>query len=161
MALNGERHREPIPGGGPWVTRMVGATAAIGAQAALANRTVTRRGDLVDVGAAQALVSCHQWSIVLYTHNGVLKERSGNRHGEQHHPLSIHPCTDGWVCLGCVARHQWEGLCIAMDHVELLADDELYTPAVRFDRADELDVLINAWTSQHTVTEERLPIDAL
>jgi len=153
MALNGERDREPIPGGGPWVSRLVGATAAIGAQAAVVNSRVDGVGDVVDVGAMQALASCHQWTIVLYTHNGVLKERWGNRQGEQHHPLSLHPCADGWVCLGCVARHQWEGLCVAMDHVELLADDDLYTPAVRFDRADELDVLINGWTSQHTVAE--------
>lgn len=153
MSLNGERDREPLPGGGPWATRMVGATAAIGAQAAVISAATSGVGDVVDVDAMQALVACHQWSIVLYTHNGVLKERSGNRHGEAHHPLSIHPCSDGWVCLAAVARHQWEGLCIAMDQVELLAEEELYIPAARFDRADELDLLINAWTSQHTVEE--------
>ncbi|MDG2112609.1 MAG: CoA transferase, partial [Actinomycetota bacterium] len=153
MSLNGERDREPLPGGGPWASRMVGASAAIGAQAAIVNAATSGVGDTVDVDAMQALVACHQWSVVLYTHNGVLKERSGNRHGEAHHPLSIHPCSDGWVCLAAVARHQWEGLCIAMDHVELLAEDELYVPAARFDRADELDLLINGWTSQHTVEE--------
>ncbi len=153
MSLNGERDREPLPGGGRWATRLVGAIAAIGAQAAVINAATTGQGDLVDVDAMQALASSHQWSIVLYTHNGVLKERSGNRHGEAHHPLSIHPCSDGWVCLAAVARHQWEGLCIAMDQVELLADEDLYTPAVRFDRADELDVLIDGWTSQRTIEE--------
>ncbi len=153
MSLNGERHREPLPGGGRWATRLVGAMAAIGAQAAVIHAATSGVGDVVDVDAMQALAASHQWSIVLYTHNGVLKERAGNRHGEAHHPLSIHPCSDGWVCIAAVARHQWEGLCIAMDQVELLADEELYTPAVRFDRADELDVLIDGWTSQHTVEE--------
>ena len=153
MSLNGERHREPLPGGGRWATRIVGTIAAIGAQAAIVNAATSGAGDVVDVDAMQALASSHQWSIVLYTHNGVLKERAGNRHAEAHHPLSIHPCRDGWVCIAAVARHQWEGLCIAMDQVELLADDELYTPAVRFDRADELDVHIDRWTSQHSVAD--------
>jgi crotonobetainyl-CoA:carnitine CoA-transferase CaiB-like acyl-CoA transferase len=153
MSLNGERDREPLPGGGRWVTRIVGAIAAIGAQAAVINAAMSGSGDVVDVDVMQALAASHQWSIVLYTHQGVLKERSGNRHGEAHHPLSIHPCSDGWVCIAAVARHQWEGLCIAIDQVELLADDELYTPAVRFDRADELDALIDGWTSQRTVED--------
>ena len=40
-----------------------------------------------------------------------------------------------------------------MDHPELLADDDLYVPATRFDRADELDVLINGWTRELTTAE--------
>ena len=95
----------------------------------------------------EASACAHQWSIVIYTHQGVVKRRWGNRHGEAHHPLSLHPCRDGWVCIASVTRPQWEGLCLAMDHPELLADDDLYVPAIRFDRADELDVLINGWTS--------------
>lgn len=153
MTLNGERDREPLPGGGAWATHLVGATAAIGAQAAMINARATGAGDLVDVGAEQALVNCHQWTFTILSHNGIVKQRWGNRHGEQHHPLSIHPCSDGWICVAAVSRHQWEGLCIAMDQVELLADETLYVPAVRFDRADELDVIINGWTQTQTVED--------
>ena len=115
LSLNGEPDREPLPGGGPWITYVHGATAAVGAQVALHRARRSGRGDLVDSGGMEASACAHQWSFVIYTHQGVVKRRWGNRHGEAHHPLSLHPCRDGWVCIASVARHQWEGLCLAMD----------------------------------------------
>ena len=153
MSLNGEPDRHPLPGGGPWLTHLVGATAAIGIQAALVNVATTGRGDLVEVSALEALANAHQWSFSLYTHNGVTKRRWGNRFGEQHHPLALYECIDGWICIASVSMHQWEGFCIAMDQVELLARDDFYVPAVRFDHADELDEIISAWAATKTVAE--------
>ena len=153
MSLNGEPDRHPLPGGGPWLTHLIGATAAIGIQAALVNTATTGLGDLVEVCALEALANAHQWSFSLYTHNGVTKQRWGNRFGEQHHPLALYECIDGWVCIAAVSVHQWEGFCIAMNQVELLARDDLYVPAVRFDHADELDEIICAWAATKTVAE--------
>jgi crotonobetainyl-CoA:carnitine CoA-transferase CaiB-like acyl-CoA transferase len=153
LSLNGEPDRPPVPGGGPFPSYLVGGTAAVGAQAALVRARRTGQGDVVDVGAMEAIGCGHQWSVVIYTHQGIVKRRWGNRHGEAHHPLALFPCRDGWVCIGSVTRNQWEGLCIAMDQVELLARDELYTPATRFDLADELDPIITAWTSAHTTKD--------
>ncbi len=153
MSLNGEPDRHPLPGGGPWLTHLVGATAAIGIQAALVNAVTTGRGDLVEVSALEALANAHQWSFSLYTHNGVTKRRWGNRFGEQHHPLALYECVDGWICIAAVSIHQWEGFCIAMDQVELLARDDFYVPAVRFDHADELDEIISAWAATKTVAD--------
>ena len=153
MSLNGEPDRHPLPGGGPWLTHLVGATAAIGIGAALVNAATTGRGDLVEVSALEVLANAHQWSFSLYTHNGVTKRRWGNRFGEQHHPLALYECVDGWVCIAAVSVHQWEGFCIAMDQIELLARDDFYVPAVRFDHADELDEIIAAWAATKTVAE--------
>ena len=153
MSLNGEPDRHPLPGGGPWLTHLVGATAAIGIQAALVNAATTGGGDLVEISALEALANAHQWSFSLYTHNGVTKRRWGNRFGEQHHPLALYECIDGWVCIAAVSIHQWEGFCIAIDQVELLARDDFYVPAVRFDHADELDEIISAWAATKTVAE--------
>lgn len=153
MSLNGEPDRAPLAGGGPWVSYVVGATAAVGSQAALLRAKRTGEGDVVDVGGMEAIAAAHQWSMLIYTHQGIVKRRWGNRHGESFHPLSLHPCADGWVCIAAVSPNQWEGLCIAMDQVELLIDESLYSPASRFDRADELDVLINGWTASHTTAD--------
>jgi crotonobetainyl-CoA:carnitine CoA-transferase CaiB-like acyl-CoA transferase len=153
MNLNGEPDRSPLPGGGAWLTHLVGVTAAIGVQAAVMSAKSTGFGDLVEVSALEALAAGHQWSFAIYTHQGVVKQRWGNRFGEQHHPLTLFPCLDGWVCIAAITGPQWEGLCIAMDQVELLVDEDLYIPAKRFDRADELDEIIQAWTSTVTVDE--------
>jgi crotonobetainyl-CoA:carnitine CoA-transferase CaiB-like acyl-CoA transferase len=152
LTLNGEPDREPIPGGGAWNSHLVGATAAVAAQAALLS-PAAQRGAVIDVAAQAALASAHQWSITMYTHTGVVKKRAGNRHGEMHHPLNLYECSDGWVCIAAASFHQWEGLCIAMDRVELLADDDLAGAADRFDRADEVDEAVTAWTRERTVAE--------
>lgn len=153
LLLNGERQREPLAGAGPWSSYLGGATATIGAQAALLRARLTGQGDLLDVGNMEAAAACHQWSITIYTHQGVRKTRWGNRHGEAHHPLALYRCTDGWVVIGAVSRHQWEGLCIAADAVELLADDALYTPAERFDRMEEVDAAINPFFAARSRAE--------
>lgn len=153
LGLTGDPERHPIPGGGPWESHLVGANAAVAAQAAAMGAVDHGSGALVDVAALETLAGSHQWSISLYTHEGVVKRRAGNRLGEMHHPICLYPCRDGWVCIAAASFHQWEGLCIAMDRVELLADDGLANAAVRFDRADELDEIITAWTSQLSVAE--------
>ncbi len=160
LALNGEADRSPIPGGGPWLSEVQGGTAAFGALAALRRARAEGTGDLVDASMLAVGTWAHQWSIVIATHQGICKVRSGNRHGESHHPLALFPCADGWVCIGAVSAHQWEGLCIAIDHPELLADESLYVPATRFDRADELDGYITGWTLQHPVDEVVVTLQA-
>ncbi len=153
LALNGEADREPIPGGGPWCSYLAGATAAVATQGALLQARAAGGGSLIDVGAMEALATAHQWSLTMYTHTGVVKRRAGNRFAEMHHPINLYECSDGWVCIAAASFHQWEGLCITMDRVELLADDGLLTAAGRYDRADELDVHIGAWTRAHTTGE--------
>ncbi len=153
LFITGEPGREPLQGGGPWDSYLHGGTAALGAQGALFAARRTGRGDLVDVGAMESGAAGHQWSITMFTHTGVHKDRHANRMGEMHHPMALFPCSDGWVCIGAASREQWEHLCIAMDQVELLADEALYSPADRFDRADELDELFLPWLAARTADE--------
>jgi crotonobetainyl-CoA:carnitine CoA-transferase CaiB-like acyl-CoA transferase len=48
---------------------------------------------------------------------------------------------------------QWEPLCVALDMPDLLADEDLYWPAVRFDRADEIDARMNPWLAERTCAD--------
>ncbi len=153
MSLTGEPDREPLQGGGAWDSYLTGATAAVGAQAALFHAARTGEGQLVDVGAIEAAAALHQWSITMYTHTGVVKKRWGNRFAESVHPIALYLCKDGWISIVAPALHQWEASCIVMDMVDLLADDRLRANAERFDRADEIDARINAWLEHRTCDE--------
>ncbi len=141
--VTGETNRVPVQGGGPWAGHLVGVTAAIAALAAVRRTRQTGRGQLVDVGAMEALAAGHQWSIVLYTHQGVIKRRAGNLHAESFNPLGPVPCKDGWVCLGVATLAQWEGLCLALDLPELLVDERFQTGGDRFDHADALAAVLD------------------
>jgi crotonobetainyl-CoA:carnitine CoA-transferase CaiB-like acyl-CoA transferase len=147
LYLTGSPDREPVQGGGPWASLLVGATAAVGAQAALFHRSHTGDGQLVDVSAMEAIAAGHQWSLTMYTHLGVVKRRWGLRFGEAHHPMGLYRCADGWIIIGAPSREQWERLCLVTDTAEFLVDESLYAPGARFERAEEIDAALQPWLS--------------
>ncbi|MCY4392433.1 MAG: CoA transferase [Chloroflexi bacterium] len=157
-AITGDPDREPLQGGGPWCAYVNGLTASVGALAALRTAERTGRGQLVDVAAMDAMTALHQWTIILATHQGVRKRRSGNRHAESFHPLGILPCKDGAVCIAVSSPAQWEGFCLALDMPELLDDERFASGGDRFDNAGELDAIILPWLLQRSRREivERL-----
>ncbi len=154
--ITGDPNRIPVQGGGPWAGHLVGTTAAIAALAGVRRTRQAGRGQLVDVGAMEAMAAGHQWTIVLYTHQGVIKRRAGNLHAESFNPLGPVPCKDGWVCLGVATLPQWEGLCLALDLPELLIDERFQTGGDRFDRAEELaeilDPVLMSLTAEEVVS---------
>jgi crotonobetainyl-CoA:carnitine CoA-transferase CaiB-like acyl-CoA transferase len=142
LYITGEPAREPLRAGGPWAGYLVGTLAAAAALAAVRRAETTGLGQLVDVGAMETLASLHQWTLTLYTHQGVVKRRAGNRHAESYHPMGPLPCRDGWVCIGVATAGQWEGFCLAIEMPELLADERFQTGGDRFDHADALDAVV-------------------
>jgi crotonobetainyl-CoA:carnitine CoA-transferase CaiB-like acyl-CoA transferase len=142
LYITGDPAREPLRAGGPWAGYLVGTLSAAAALAAVRRARGTGRGQLVDVGAMETMASLHQWTLTLYTHQGVVKRRAGNRHAESYHPMGPLPCKDGWVCIGVASVAQWEGFCLGVDMPELLADERFQTGGDRFDHADALDRLI-------------------
>lgn len=161
LYLTGEPGREPLTHGSPLNSCLTGAAAAIGAQAAFLERTCTGMGQLVDVGAMECGAAGHQWSLVMYTHTGVVKRRWGTLFGEAFHPMSPYRCRDGWVCIGASTTPQWEAFCIAVDAPELLADERLYAPGERFERAAEIDARVQPWLEQHSAAEVVEALQAL
>ncbi|MCU1501730.1 MAG: L-carnitine dehydratase/bile acid-inducible protein, partial [Ilumatobacteraceae bacterium] len=152
LLLNGDPGREPIQGGGPWTSLLIGATAAVGAAAAVLDATLTGEGQLVDVGGMEAISAAHQWSLTMYTHTGVIKRRAGLRF-ENFHPLGLYQCSDGWIMIAAPSKDQFEQLCIVCEAFELLLDESLQAPSARFERADEIDAQIQPWLSAHTADD--------
>ncbi len=154
LYLTGEADREPVQGGGPWASYITGTTAAIATAAAVMEATRTGRGELVDVGAMEAVAAAHQWTIVTYTHTGAVKRRWGTRFGEAHYPLSLYQCVDGrWFCVVASTRDQWTHFCETTGTLDLLADPALHVPGIRFERADEIDARVAPFLATHTAAE--------
>lgn len=142
LAITGDPDREPVQAGGPWSAYAAGTIAAIGALAAWHRAQRTGEGQMLDIGRMEAMASLHQWSLIIYTHQGYVKGRWGNRMAESYYPYSFFRCSDGWVCVGVASPIQWEGFCLATDTAELLVDERFQTGGDRFDHADELDAVI-------------------
>jgi formyl-CoA transferase len=101
----------------------------------------------------EALAAMHPWSLVLFSHQGVVKKRGGNRHWESFHPMGLQQVRDGWVVIGAATQAQYEAMCIAMDLPELIIDERFLTGGHRIDRADEFDAAIAPWLQARTREE--------
>ena len=139
LYITGDPLREPLQGAGPWTSYVAGITAAVGTMAALHARRTSGRGQLVDVGTMESMASSHQWSLVMWSHQGRIKHRANNRHAEAHHPVSLMQVSDGWVCIGAPTAAQWTSLCIALELPEMADDPRYATSGLRFDAAEEID----------------------
>jgi itaconate CoA-transferase len=140
--ITGDPEQPPLQGGGPWADYATGITAAVGAMAALRAVASGSDGELVDVGNMEVMAAFHQWTLVLFTHQGVVKQRASNMHAESFHPMGPLPCKDGWVAIGIATVPQWEGFCLAIDLPELLLDERFQAGGDRFDRAAELNEVL-------------------
>ena len=151
--ITGEPNRTPLQGGGPWCSYVAGTTAAVGALSAARANRFSKQSEIVDVSVFEAMAALHQWSFVLYTHQGVVKQRSGNYHAESHHPLGLLACKDGWVAIAVSLAQQWENFCLAIEQPELLIDPKFRSGGLRFDNANELNKLITPWLNERTQDE--------
>ena len=153
LYITGDPLREPLQGAGPWSAYVAGITAAIGAMAALHARRATGRGQLVDVGAMESMAASHQWSLVMWSHQGRIKHRANNRHAEAHHPVSLMQVGDGWVCIAAPTQAQWINLCIALELSDMADDPRYATAGLRFDVAEEIDGKFAPFLMARTRTE--------
>ena len=153
LYITGDPLREPLQGAGPWASYVAGIAAAIGAMAALLSRRRSGLGQLVDVSAMEVMASAHQWSLVMWSHQGRIKHRANNRHAEAHHPVSLMQVGDGWVCIAAPTQAQWVNLCVALELPEMADDPRFATAGLRFDVAEEIDGKFAPFLMDRTRTE--------
>ena len=125
---------------GEWAA---GTYGAIGAVAALRRATQHGIGDLVDVAALDALM----YSQPLYpvTWFQVAGEPFRPRRSSQ--LPSVHPTADGWVSLQTTTGQQWLDFCVMLGRDDWLADERMARGTYRTLHRDEIEPVIDAWTS--------------
>lgn len=143
----------PIKTGATVGDQVPAVYAAFGILAALRQREVTGRGQLVDVGMFDVMASL-VWDepIELYEEQG-LGVRWGNS-DPRGGPLNVYPTADGWVAMVVAADTHWDRLCELMGHAELTG---LTLPG-RSARLAELDAMVARWCADRK-TEDL--VDAL
>lgn len=115
--------------------------------AALDHRRRTGEGAYIDLAQSEAATWFLAPALLEWTVNGVVAERSGNRDRDLA-PHGVYPAagTDRWVAIACRDDRDWAALAEVIGRSDL-ADLPV---AERHRRHDELDTLIEAWTSGRT-----------
>ncbi|HEU5307581.1 MAG TPA: CoA transferase [Acidimicrobiia bacterium] len=145
----GTPSRPPLMCGGTPGEWAAGVYGAIGALTALRRATEHGIGDLVDVAALDALM----YSQPLYPVTWFQVA------GEPFRPLrssqlpNVHPTADGWVSLQTTTGQQWLDFCVMVGRDDWLADERMARGTYRTLHRDEIEPVIDAWTSSQKTAD--------
>ncbi len=153
-AMSGMSHLTGYPDRGPgkpaqfYLDQSAGLTAALATMAALRHRRRSGEGQYIELAMLEGELQLVAPALMDVTMNGRGQSRIGNRHA-WHAPQGVYRCAgdDEWIAIGIETDAQWRRLATAIGHPELGEDARYATEAGRHQRQDELDPLIEAWTS--------------
>lgn len=127
--------------------------ATIGALAALRERDVHGRGQVVDAAIYESVLGVMESLVPEWTHGGYQRERTGAVLPKIA-PSNVYPTNDdGWILIAANQDTVFARLAAAMGAPELAEDARFATHVARGERQDELDGIIAAFTSRHGLAE--------
>jgi len=131
------------------VTGMRGAFAVL---AALRHRDLTGEGQVIDISLLESLVDMVGPGPAIYARTGTSDGRIGSRLCFSA-PRNIYQCRDGYIVLSGSANQVALRVFDAIGRSDLREDERFTTGHARIRNVDELDDIITAWTTRHTVAE--------
>ncbi|MEV4901235.1 CoA transferase [Citricoccus sp. NPDC055426] len=156
IASTGFADGPPVKTGPALVDILAGATLYSAAVTALYQRSVTGRGQLVEVSMHDAVFPAMLSPLgALYNDpDRDIPERTGNRHsGMAVTPYNVFPSSDGWVALFCFTQRHFENAMRAMALDDLISDERFATRADRIENMEALDDIIGEWTKLRSRAE--------
>lgn len=138
---------------------LAGTFGALGALAALRERDVSGKGQIVDSALYEAVLQMMESLVSEYDAAGFIRQRSGAiLPGIA--PSNVYPCRDGDFLIAANHDGVFGRLAKAMGREELADDPRFADHAARGAHQEELDGIIAAWTSTMTLEDlEQLMVD--
>ncbi|MCI2420824.1 CoA transferase [Saccharopolyspora sp. K220] len=153
--LTGDPDRPPARVGISIGDTVAGLYATIGVLMSLLRRERGEHqpGKVVDVALYEAVFSMMESLLPDYEAYGVLRERTGGRM-EGLAPTNTYRCRDDkWVVIAGNGDAIYRRLMTVLDRTDLRDDPGLATNPGRWQRRDELDAAISAWTGDREIDE--------
>lgn len=158
-AMSGLRHLTGDPDRPPGrintslTDEVTGLYAAFGALLAVLARHSTGRGQCVDAALYESAFSLIEPHIPAFAALGLVAQRAGSRLPDST-PNNLYATKDGrHIHITAMANSVFARLAVVMGQPELAQDSRYSTALARSANEDELDRVIGAWTSSHSLTE--------
>lgn len=151
MATTGFPGQPPVKAG-PAVCDFFGGIHLYGAiMTALFARERTGEGRTVEASMFESSYPSLMSSLgLLFNQPDIVPPRTGNRHsGLAEAPYNVYRASDGYVAIICVTDAHWRGLAHLMGRDDLAEHPDYATRKSRVDRMDEIDEMVEAFTSGH------------
>jgi len=141
---------EPLKPGIAYADATSGLFAAFAILAALRCRRLTGKGQYIDLSMREALTPLLGEFIMDYTMNRRAARAMGNRHPYMA-PHGCYRCRgeDSWIVIAISSDDEWSSLCQVMGDPPWAGDERFSDIMSRRQNQDEMDRLIERWTSQH------------
>lgn len=128
---------------------IAGFHAAYALLAALDYRERTGKGQFIEVPQVEACLNLMGQPLSDVSLNGRNWGRMGNRHlNMAPHGVYRSKGEDSWVAIAVTNDEEWQKFCEVIGNPTLVNDERFRTLAVRCEHQDELDRLVESWTSQ-------------
>lgn len=128
--------------------------AAVAMLAALHHRHQTGRGQYVDISQVESTASVLDTAVLEYTANGHIAQPQGNR-SPYAAPHGIYGCRgeNRWCAIAVTSQEEWHAFRRGIGNPEWAADSRFATLAGRLKHGEELDRLVEEWTSTRSPEE--------
>ncbi|MBI4620503.1 MAG: CoA transferase [Desulfobacterales bacterium] len=154
MSFTGYPDRPPLRYGPTIGDCGSGITWVIGILAALIQRSVTGKGQEVELSMQDAMVNFLRALYTVHFSSGKPLERLGNKGGGMAAPWSSYETEDGYIVVCCLFDHQWGNLLKLLKREDLIGDPRFETSMKRAGYADDvIDPMIEEWTRKRTKKE--------
>jgi formyl-CoA transferase len=164
-AVSGMRSINGFPGEAPprmavsLGDSLAGMVAVQGVLAALYSRSVTGKGQVVDIAITEACLSVLESSIPEYDKLGAVR-RPGGTKLDGIAPSNIYRSSDGlWMVVAANQDTVFKRLCEAMGRPELATDERFVDHVARGRNQDEIDGIVGEWVASKTAVEAREILD--
>jgi crotonobetainyl-CoA:carnitine CoA-transferase CaiB-like acyl-CoA transferase len=152
MSITGEPEGEPMKTGVAVVDLFAGQNAIIAILAALQARTLTGRGQHLDISLFDSQLGWLANVASNYLISGKLPKRHGNAHANIV-PYQSFQASDGWFAIAVGNDRQFVRLCEMLDKSEIALDEKFATNSARVQNRDELIPLLRSIFITRTVNE--------
>lgn len=161
MWLNGEPDQGPLKVGLPFADTFSGYVSAFAIMTALFQRARTGEGQNIDVGMLDATLVLLAQGIATYEIGGTVPIRTGNRGYRMVATADTYETLDGYLSIGANHQHQFEAMCRALGHDDMLADPRFATHQSRSENNDALRAALERFFLAQSASELELTLAAV
>ncbi|WP_026477876.1 CaiB/BaiF CoA transferase family protein [Alkaliphilus transvaalensis] len=158
MSITGEKGGKPTRVGSSIGDLTAGMFTVIGILTALHSRSITGKGQKVDVAMLDCQVSLLENAIARYAVTGEVPKPGGNRHPSIV-PFESFDTLDGEIMIAAGNDALWKKLCLILERETLVDDDRFKTNPLRNSNYEALRPLISEAFKLKTTAEWQLLLD--
>jgi len=144
ISITGEPGRPPVRPGASLGDITAGLYMAVAILAALRERSVSGKGQMIDISMLDCQVALQENAFVRYLATGEVPEPLGTRH-PVFTPFQVFPTSDGYIAVATMggAQDQWPVFCSVIGRTDIIDDARFETGWLRSRNNDVLEPILN------------------